>query len=177
MVPSKFDASCPICGHDKYVRKVSSVKYTPDAQGASKKLSDDLEEIKLAAPPKPSSSKGMVVFFLIGITFLCGCAGVFAITAAYYALALLEKPANLILLTIFTLGVLTFVLWILLSMLIRHIFKKSDKDSEKRLNEAKRKWDELYYCELHDLAFVPGTDIAMPSEKVQDYIYGGTMHF
>ena len=178
MASSQLDYSCPRCGHDRRVKKVSAV-YAEEV-GTQRAYSRKREHYinrevvselgqKLAPPPEYSSSNSISVFIFVASTFVCGIIGMGSFCNSLFMIPLREDFGYVPFLLFFGVGMLMFVLWALTNIFVWRTLGEN-KETENSAKRAYERWDQLFYCELHDIAFIPGTDIIMPSDKVKEYV-------
>jgi hypothetical protein len=185
MASSQLDVSCPQCGNNQRVKKVSTVY--AEAVGTGQVYSRSRERYvnreivtklgeKLAPPRKFASSKGYRTAILLLSTFTCGIMGIGAICLAPTLSSFQSFSGQSsgsgsgFSYAFLAMGICIFILWALVNMAVRVSTLAQDKRLEPIAIKAYEKWDQLYYCDLHDIAFIPGTNIVMPSDKVQEYV-------
>ena len=179
MDSSQFDVACPRCGHDRRVKKVSA-KYaeevgsapvsSPPGEGYVNRKVSTVMGTRLSPPHEYSSGNVLRIIILVLSTFACGFAAIGTLCLAPMWLGLESNAGTALSLGTAGIAVLILGLWALVNFLVRRSTLKQDRELEPLARRAREKWEKLYYCELHDIAFVPGTDILMPSTEVQKYV-------
>jgi RNA polymerase subunit RPABC4/transcription elongation factor Spt4 len=173
---------CPACHQDDQVEKVTTIIRRHRMLQKSKVVGidpvparenlinrDPTEDLakKLAAPKQPHPSNGSC--FLSAVAFGPASVGFVLFGRSFFRPS--TEGSNIMM--------LESMLFLGCAIILLLIAKPKRERYQSELNQFKKyilRWQKLFYCARCKQAFIPGEEISIPVDEVQDFIHLGNLH-